>query len=148
MAGLAVFAWCVWLARRKAMPGVITTEQVTSARCVVGTLSVWVAWQMLFGPGTERLTYGVIAPVATWSLLVAFQTKRHRVLAATAWLCLGPLATGEVEKLLLPLSSGVVAMLPIGAALLAIWSVLYELTGVQTSASLPHAEQPKHLRAA
>jgi hypothetical protein len=117
LSGLAVLCWAAWFARRGS----------SAARVVMGTISIWVTWQMLFGPGTERLTYGVIAPAATWSLMIAYRQRVHRTLATAAWLCLGPLATGEVEKLLLPLTPVVVATLPIGAVLLAVWTVLHDL---------------------
>jgi hypothetical protein len=118
-AGLAVLACCAWLARRAAH----------APQFVMGTIALWVSWQMLFGPGTERLTYGVIAPAATWSLMIAYYQRRHRLLATGAWLCLGPLATGEAERLLLPLSPAVVAMLPVGVVLFAAWTLLNEFRG-------------------
>jgi len=137
VAGLAVLAWCVWLAKRSH----------NAPRVVMGTIALWVCWQMLFGPGTERLTYGVIAPVATWSLMVAYNQQRHRWLATASWLCLGPLATGEMERLLLPISPAVVAMLPIGVVLLVVWISLTELQS-DAPASVTELPSDHHRKAA
>jgi hypothetical protein len=66
--------------------------------------------------------------------MLAYYQRTHRALATTAWLCLGPLATGEVERLLLPVSPAIVAMLPIGVVLLAAWVLLYEFQSAAPSA--------------
>jgi hypothetical protein len=51
---LLVFVGCLWQRRRllKDEPG----------RLLMGVISLWASWQLLFGPGTERITYSLIAP--------------------------------------------------------------------------------------
>ena len=65
--------------------------------------SIWAAWQLFLGPGTEQLTYGIIAPSAAWAVMVSFAEKRARWLTVTAWAMLALLPSGDIEKAVLPL---------------------------------------------
>ena len=65
-------------------------------------LSMWASWQLFFGPGTEQLTYGIIAPSASWAVMVSFAEKRARWLTVTAWAMLALLPSGDIEKAVLP----------------------------------------------
>jgi hypothetical protein len=84
-------------------------------------LSMWVAWQLLFGPGSERLTYGIIAPMAAWALLESLAERRHRILSAAAWAMTAILGTGAVERALLPYFSAAPAIQPAGVVVFAAW---------------------------
>ncbi|HAH44321.1 MAG TPA: hypothetical protein DCM07_05585, partial [Planctomycetaceae bacterium] len=80
MAGLALL-WCLRLAK---ISGSMQTY-------FTGVLTTWVCWQLLVGPGTERLTFLLAAPLASWALIVSFREQCHRILAVIAWLMLIPL---------------------------------------------------------
>jgi hypothetical protein len=114
VAGLLVLAWCVQLLRRR----------VPVQGYVLGVISIWSCWQLLFGPGTERLTYGLLAPAVSWAVLESFSRGRHRSLPLCAWLLTGPLSTGEVEKLLLLILPLAKIMMPLGVVLLTAWVVV------------------------
>lgn len=112
-AAAGVLAWCLWQRRRIAS----TRHFLTSM------LSIWIAWQLLFGLGSERLTYQIIAPLATWALLESLGDKRWRGLAAAAWLMTGPLGVGGVERALLPYLAAAPIILPAGALALVAWTL-------------------------
>lgn len=114
MAGLALL-WCLRLAK-------ITTSKEAY---FTGVLVTWVCWQLLVGPGTERLTFLLACPVASWALLVSLRERCYRGLALTAWLMLVPLGTGAVERLLLPVAPWSPAILPLGILPLIAWQVAY-----------------------
>ena len=125
MAGLALL-WCIRLAK-------ISSSRQTY---FTGVLTTWVCWQLLVGPGTERLTFLLAAPIASWALIVSFKEECHRVLAVVAWLMLIPLGTGGVERLLLPAFPWSPAILPLGIIPLMVWQVVY----VESHASVSEQE--------
>lgn len=114
MAGLALL-WCLRLAR-------ITTSKEAY---FTGVLTTWVCWQLLVGPGTERLTFLLAAPIASWALIVSMQELCYRGLALTAWLLLVPLGMGAVERVLLPVAAWSPAILPLGILPLMAWQMAY-----------------------
>ncbi|WP_417391243.1 glycosyltransferase family 87 protein [Gimesia sp.] len=114
MAGLALL-WCLRLAK---ISGSMQTY-------FTGVLTTWVCWQLLVGPGTERLTFLLAAPLASWALIVSFREHCHRILAVIAWLMLIPLGTGGVERLLLPIAAWSPAILPLGIIPLMVWQIVY-----------------------
>lgn len=114
MAGLALL-WCLRLTR-------ITTSKEAY---FTGVLTTWVCWQLLVGPGTERLTFLLAAPIASWALIVSMQELCYRGLALTAWLLLVPLGMGAVERVLLPVAAWSPAILPLGILPLMAWQMAY-----------------------
>ena len=112
----AVLGWCLWQRRR-----VLSTRHLLTL-----ILSMWASWQMLFGPATEQLTYGVIVPSASWAVLVSFAEKRARWLTVTAWAILTLLPAGDIEKVVLSIFSAGQILLPLGAVLLVAWLVWHE----------------------
>lgn len=88
-------------------------------------LVLWVSWQMIFGPGTERNTFGVAAPFVSWALITAWGEKRGRVLMATAFLLTTVLAQGWLERLLIGTFPLISVAHPAGVAILAVWSLDY-----------------------
>ncbi|WP_417386546.1 glycosyltransferase family 87 protein [Gimesia sp.] len=129
MAGLALL-WCIRLAK-------ISDSMQTY---FTGVLTTWVCWQLLVGPGTERLTFLLAAPVASWALIVSFKEQCHRTLAVAAWLMLIPLGTGGVERLLLPVASWSPAILPLGIIPLMVWQIVYVETHARED-ELPAGQQ-------
>lgn len=83
-----------------------------------GTINLWAVWQMLLGPGSERLTVIIIAPCAAWLLIKSYQEKQGRILATAACLLIFIIGTGEVERRLLLLTPWANAAFPAGVALL------------------------------
>jgi hypothetical protein len=113
---VAVLGWCVWQRRRVQSTGYLLTL----------ILSMWVSWQLLFGPGTEQLTYGIIAPSASWAVLVSVAEKRARWLAVTAWAMLALLPSGDIEKAVLSFLPAGMVLLPMGVVLFVAWLVWHE----------------------
>jgi len=130
MAGLALL-WCLRLAK---ISGSMQTY-------FTGVLTTWVCWQLLVGPGTERLTFLLAAPLASWALIVSFREHCHRILAVIAWLMLIPLGTGGVERLLLPIAAWSPAILPLGIIPLMVWQIVYVESRARSSEM--HAYQPE-----
>lgn len=115
-AALAVLGWSLWQRRRTRDDGVLLTS----------VLSMWIAWQLVFGPGTERLTYFIIAPLTAWAVLASWQERRLRALSLAAWLITSLLGTGGVERVLLPYWSLAPAILPLGVVLFVAWLIVRE----------------------
>jgi alpha-1,2-mannosyltransferase len=84
-------------------------------------LAMWAAWQLLFGPGTERNTFGLIAPLTAWGLMTALVEKRGRVLMIAAFTLTTLANFGVVERALEEALPAVVAMHPVGVLLFAVW---------------------------
>ena len=111
-----VLGWCLWQRRRALSTGHLLTLM----------LSMWASWQMLFGPATEQLTYGIIAPSASWAVLVSFAEKRARWLTVTAWTILTLLPAGDIENVVVDIFSAGKILLPLGVVLFVAWLVWHE----------------------
>ncbi|MCH9726074.1 MAG: DUF2029 domain-containing protein [Planctomycetes bacterium] len=128
LAGLALL-WCLRLAK-------ISNSTETY---FTGVLTSWVCWQLLVGPGTERLTFLLAAPIASWALIVSYKERCHPLLASIAWLMLIPLGTGGVERLLLPVVGWSPTILPLGIIPLMVWQTVY----IESRAELHQANQKR-----
>jgi alpha-1,2-mannosyltransferase len=115
---IAVFGWCYWQSRRP----------WTDKSWLTAVLAIWSAWQLLFGPGTERLTYGLVAPVQAWAVLVSFRERRLRVLSLAAWALTALLSMGDLESALGRLVPHAPAYLPLGLIVFFGWLVAYHWT--------------------
>jgi hypothetical protein len=143
VAAVATLAWCVWQCRRNQSP----------KWQAIATIAVWSAWQLLFGPGTERLTYNLIAPALAWAVLSAFQARRYRTWISATYLTTYVLGLGGVERLLndhVPLAT---ALEPIGVLMFAAWLTAAgmrrsEPINEQLDRCLKLANQPELQRAA
>lgn len=116
--GLFALAWCRRVHRRSGPGG----------DWLAVTLAAWVCWQLLFGPGTERNTYGLAAPMAAWAIVVS-PAGHRRNLAWGAWgmnLLFG--GTGSLERLLLPFFPAAKTLVPMSTVLLAAWLAAYGRT--------------------
>jgi alpha-1,2-mannosyltransferase len=114
-AGLAVFGFSLWLRK----------QQRSTAEFLTMTLFAWAAWQLLFGPGTERLTYLIIAPFAAWAAITSHYARKDLWLAAVGFITTFILGAGGVERILIRLFPSAVALQPIGVVLLVAWLVRY-----------------------
>ena len=80
-------------------------------------LACWTSWQLVFGPGTERNTFALIAPLTSWALVVAVLEKRGRWLMGLSFLLTILAAIGGVEDLFPWLK----ALHPVGVLLFFAW---------------------------
>ncbi len=108
-AAIGVLGWCLWQGRRLAEKGSglisaphgsgeLAPTPFPRGHLLLLILSMWVSWQLLFGPGTEQLTYGIIAPSASWAVLVSIAERRAVWLTCTAWAMLALLPSGDIER--------------------------------------------------
>jgi len=112
-----VLLWCLYQRRRITSTG----------RLLMAIISIWVSWQLLFGPGAEQLTYGIIAPSAAWAVLVSFEEQKHRIWTVLTWLILVLCSCGEVETPLLKhLHPAFAMLLPLSVASFVAWLVWHE----------------------
>ena len=72
----------------------------SNAKLLTFVLGMWTAWQLVFGPGTERNTFGLIAPLTAWATVVAFTEGRGRICMVVAIFFMDVLAIGHVERVL------------------------------------------------
>jgi alpha-1,2-mannosyltransferase len=84
-------------------------------------LAMWAAWQLVFGPGTERNTFGLIAPLTAWGLMTAWSERRGRVLMTAAFALTTLANFGVVERALGSVFPAVIAMHPVGVLLFVVW---------------------------
>jgi hypothetical protein len=129
----AVLGWCLWQRRRLGL----------GPRLLAVTLAIWASWQLLLGPGTERLTYGLIAPFTAAAVVQSFAVKRLRGLSLAAWLMTVILGAGRFERLLLPYFSWSPAIQPLGVAVFVVWLLLFE-AGPEPSRAMPAAAVAAH----
>lgn len=116
---IGVLGWCWWQHRR--LKGI-----ANPGHFLVLILSMWASWQLFLGPGTEQLTYGIIAPSAAWAVMASFAEKRARWLTVTTCAMLTLLPSGDIEKgIRLVFPSGVI-LLPLGVVLFVAWLVWHE----------------------
>lgn len=108
--------WCAWLSRR---------HRVIDRGFLTWMLAFWVAWQLLLGPGAERLTYQIYAPLTAWAVVASFAARRGRTLSLTAWLMTGILGTGGVERALLPYLPVAPMILPLGGVVFIVWLMIH-----------------------
>ncbi len=134
----AVLGWCLWQSRMLGVPR-RSTVRVCGGDARVGDdmngkrnllmliFAMWASWQLLFGPGTEQLTYSIIAPAASWAVLVSFAERRARWATIAAWAMLSLLPAGNVERPLVDLMGDAgKAALPLGVVFLVAWLVWHE----------------------
>ena len=121
---VSVLGWCLWQGRRLA--GKVAENEDNRGYLLMLILSMWSAWQLLFGPGTEQLTYGLIAPAASWAVLVSIAERRAVWLTCTAWAMLTLLPSGDIERSLLDIIPAARGLLPLGVVLFIAWLLWHE----------------------
>ncbi len=120
-AGLATLAWCLWQ----------RWQGRSTRQLLIYTIAAWSAWQLLFGPGTERLTYGLVAPAMSWGIVSCYQQRKvpgmlwAGYFVASTFALVYLIGAGHLERWLLPYTTLVMALEPLGIALFAAWLVWF-----------------------
>jgi hypothetical protein len=115
---LAVLGWCLWQKRR-------ADHVEVGARWLVHvTLSMGMAWLMLFGPAVEHATYVFLTPPLAWAVLERRAWPLGRGLILSAFTLIMILGWGAVTRLL-PTWPVLLTALPAGTALFSIWLLGY-----------------------
>ncbi|MCZ6572253.1 MAG: glycosyltransferase family 87 protein [Planctomycetota bacterium] len=109
--GALVLAWCLRVQRLFGR----------GLRLLTAQLAIWPAWQLLFGPAVARDTFGLVAPMTSWAVVMSFERGRGRTLALAAWITITTLGEGVAERALTALWPGAVGVLPLGVALYVVW---------------------------
>jgi hypothetical protein len=120
-AALGVLGWTLHLRR----------SGCDRRRIINVTLALGAAWLMVFGPASEHATYVFLAPSLAWTLVNAGAWPRARWLALAAGVLLLVLGWDALARD--AHATMLVAALPIGAVLLAIWMVGYSIVGARES---------------
>ncbi len=134
----AALGWCLWQRHRAAHLG------LGSRWLVHVTLSMGLAWLMLFGPAVEHATYVFLAPPLLWALLEDSAWPHGRLLIWASFTLIMVLGWGAVTRLLTPDWPIVLTALPAGTALFALWLIGYA-RNCETEAerpSLPSSKSP------
>jgi hypothetical protein len=114
----AVLLWCLWQKCRAARLGL-------GPRWVVFvTLSMGLAWLMLFGPAVEHATYVFLSPPLVWAFLERRAWPIGRGLILSAFVLIMILGWGAVSRLL-PTWPILLTTLPAGTALFTLWLIGY-----------------------
>jgi len=90
------------------------------AKLLTFILSLWTAWQLTFGPGTERATFGLVAPLNAWAILTAVRQPCAPLLMVPASLLMTLANSGELERRL-PEYPVVKAIHPLAVLAFAVW---------------------------
>lgn len=118
-----VLAWCLWQRHRAERLGL-------GARWLVhATLSMGLAWLMLFGPAVEHATYVFLAPALIWALLERRAWPLGRGLILASFTLIMVLGWGAVTRLLSPDWPVLLTALPAGTALFMLWLIGYARQG-------------------
>jgi|SRR5579883_283755 len=117
--GAAALAWCLLQRHRAGQRGL-------EPRWLIHvTLSMGLAWLMLFGPAVEHATYVFLAPPLLWALLERRAWPHGRGLIWASFFFIMVLGWGVVSRLLAPDWPVLLTALPAGTALFTLWLIGY-----------------------
>ena len=85
-------------------------------------LCAWLCWQLLFGPGTERATYSILAPL--FALAVVTHKNRLRPLLAMSGALYLVFSHGSFEQLALQVFPAAKILIPTAVVVLFAWLLL------------------------
>jgi hypothetical protein len=111
-----VLCWCLWQRR----------QTITANHLMMRVFSIWAAWQLLFGPSAEQLTYGILAPSASWAVLVSYTEKKARWLTTTVWAILVLFSSGDIESAACRVLPASKILMPLAAVLFLAWLLWHE----------------------
>ena len=128
---LLAAALCLWQQRRGA-----TLEQLMTF-----VLGMWTAWQLLLGPGSERATFSLIAPLTAWAVVTCLSGSRGRALILPAFTLTVLASIGQVERVLRPSFPIVAALHPLGVLVFAAWLVMHARHWQSAECEAEHDEE-------
>jgi hypothetical protein len=115
----AALAWCLWQQHRE------RRLQLGTRWLVHITLSMGLAWLMLFGPAVEHATYVFLTAPLAWALLERRAWPHGQGLILAAFVLIMVLGWGAMSRLLSPEWPVLLTALPAGTALYALWLIGY-----------------------
>lgn len=106
--------------------GIIANLRMHSDRAfLLSTFSLWCCWQLLLGPGTERLTYGLIGPSAAFAVWESRRLARGHILVSILWWMICLFSLGSIEMALHPIFPLEKILLPGALLALTVWLSLF-----------------------
>ncbi len=111
LAGAACL-WCLWRSRHESKPELLTS-----------ILTIWLTWQLLVGPGTERLTFQLAAPLLSWAVIRSIQQQQLVGLSIAAWATTCVLGIGAIERALLPYFPAAPGIIVAGMLIFLAWQI-------------------------
>jgi len=117
-AALAAFALCL----RQVLRG------VSAERKLLTVMVAWTVWQLLFGPGTERNTFGLIAPLSSWGLVVCLTSGKYRWLMLGSYVAMFVGSSGYLEAVMRQMSPWCEILHPVGVFGFLVWFALWDRT--------------------
>lgn len=140
---LTMAAFAFGLCLRQQQRG-IATRQLLTFIC-----GIWAVWQLAFGPGTEQNTFGLIAPLTSWGLIMSFERRERRWLMGTAFVMTTILSNGHVERLVRDAVPLIMGAHPLGVLAFGGWLLWHVYEPEPTTLNLASpAEMPTLRRAA
>jgi hypothetical protein len=115
----ATLGWCLWQERRA------RRLELGTRWLVFVTLSMGLAWLMLFGPAVEHATYVFLTAPLAWALLERRTWPHGQGLILASFALIMVLGWGAMTRLLSPEWPILLTALPAGTALYAIWLIGY-----------------------
>jgi hypothetical protein len=116
---VGVLGWCTWQRNRA------ERLQLGSRWLAHVTLSMGLAWLMLFGPAVEHATYVFLAPPLLWAILERRAWPLGQIVIWASFLLIMVLGWGAVARLLSPDWPILLIALPAGTSLFALWLLGY-----------------------
>jgi hypothetical protein len=96
-------------------------QDSSTAELLTFVLALWTGWQLVFGPGTERNTFGMLAPLSAWAMIGAYRQQRGRILISLSFLLTIASTFGVIERALAIRYPAVLAAHPVGVLLFVGW---------------------------
>jgi len=92
---------------------------------LVWTIAAWSSWQLLLGPGTERLTYILLAPAVAWGMVASYAARRGRLWITLAFATTYIFDFGSLERIAAGVWPIAMAVQPCGVLLFVGWLLRY-----------------------
>lgn len=88
-------------------------------------IAIWMGWQLSFGPGVERNTFCLGAPLLAWGLISSRESGRGHAVMFTSFALTVLFSFGVCERELVNYIPAVLGALPFGAVLFAGWMIWF-----------------------